>query len=574
MLKATKKIKKKFEIVSFKTYVTCRCCFFQLVVITISILIKLGFFIVMEQRNEEYEIFIQMNKQIQLNSTMLSNINMIENVGNNLSEGLVMINEQNQIYETHSAVLTNVGDFCLFANYTSCSLYGYNSEFINNYLNNTDFQDLIWQYTYIGISTYSGGNYYSDNFETYYDQALAFWNQAYMILPHLSGMMRSFNENYTGFLTKVSQVKVSTDSQTEFEISYPGDSSQASSSAGYNYRQNLALTESSFTAKTPYLVKNPSVDSGLYLFYKLDSGILIIAEISYSYILNTFTSTESNSDLRWFIVDEDLPNAVDVSDSVYIRSPSVNTTWPDWRTNDFQNGLKDLVPETSTLSSNKNSKNDCVKYGEICNLWYSDQIDLSFYNDQIGKTKFWLLAYVKLSNAELNSTTKAAFTSFRYIDMLGFSCTCLLVCFAIVSQFNQIYYIIFSQLNLFTYLLNNFSNEMLKDSQKMSSDDFKSDMMIFREDHEFKDFIEIFFEFFRKNREYNYLNLEKEFSQGARDVINEKLFIRKFNENILGPIKENYTLFIHTSKLMNFQKQKNMFKGSLIPDKKSTLLKI
>lgn len=97
------KCKKKTQIVSYKSFVTCRCFFFQLVIFLLGIVLKGIFFVGIESGTKDYEAYIMENKSIIFSASLETSLNMLDSMTNKTISMLHTVDAQYQIYSSNSA---------------------------------------------------------------------------------------------------------------------------------------------------------------------------------------------------------------------------------------------------------------------------------------------------------------------------------------------------------------------------------------------------------------------------------------------------------------------------------------
>src|SRR3990167_3424334 len=145
---------------------------------------------------------------------------------------------------------------------------------------------------------------------------------------------------------------------------------------------------------------------------------------------------------------------------------------------------------------------------------YSLFLLLTFENDQISSSAgqyTFLLTYI------------------TWIDLISIFLVFCLICYLNLRLMSNIYYTIFSQMNLFTHTLERYSNTMLspQDQHPISIDD-----LLFKEANELSDFFLEYFEVFRRNKDNNSFDMTDSIEKITSQLKKTMVYRRKFDEKI------------------------------------------
>lgn len=114
------------------------------------------------------------------------------------------------------------------------------------------------------------------------------------------------------------------------------------------------------------------------------------------------------------------------------------------------------------------------------------------------------------------------------------------ISFQLILMFREIYYILFSQMNLFTYKLKRFNQNMLKEQTNNKFRSFNIEELIFTEDNEIKLFFKKFFNKFNENKKDNFFDVKNKLINDNTDgIFGNKEYKLRFNENVISPIEKS-----------------------------------
>lgn len=97
----------------------------------------------------------------------------------------------------------------------------------------------------------------------------------------------------------------------------------------------------------------------------------------------------------------------------------------------------------------------------------------------------------------------------------------------------RVYYVLFSQINLFSYKLRKFNDNMLVEGSRFGI--LKLEHLIFKENHEVRQFFKAFFHLFERNSEDNTLDMWRFMEENDELSFEEaeRVYTFKFNERAL-----------------------------------------
>ena len=513
LLTRCKLIKYKLTMESYKSYVTCQCIFFQLIIGSVLILLETLFFSMNETNFQTQGTIVSENKAVILASMLPTYMNFIDAMTNSTISDLNQVYEQTQTI--YSPSFANFETFCLNSTKANCPVYGYDSTHLSSYITDPIYENKTWDYNFLYVSDETGSSLTMSDSQTAISQQ--FWNQIYLVVPVYLNMFRTYNNHskYISYLQSLSIIKYDTNNNLFLQWSYPNDNNHKINSTKFYYDQATSLN---LTIKRPSLYHN--ITSGLYyVFYKMDSTMLAMIEQKYDVLFRGYQNFNVSYQNNWYIISE-----TDEQKTGYPNSalPSKELLYP--VETGYYAGGENLICEFD-------HKTDCLMYTTRL-IRLSDAI------------KYYYMVSLYLSGNELDTTGQEFLRLSRFVCYFSFLIVIISLGMLNIHIFRKVYYQLFSQQNHFTYLISTYTEDMMKEIKESDRNEIDKDLCIFRENSEIKTFIDLFFEFFKKNKEFNQLNLEKEFDQNSRDVIKDKIFIRKFNENILGFIKERFNFLL------------------------------
>ena len=102
-------------------------------------------------------------------------------------------------------------------------------------------------------------------------------------------------------------------------------------------------------------------------------------------------------------------------------------------------------------------------------------------------------------------------------------------------MFRKIYYVLFSQIKLFTFKLKKFNERALQKNSKYGS--LKIEELIFVENNEMKVLFEEFFKVFYENANMHNFDMENlVLNKSTMQLFEKKEYVMKFNENLMNPL--------------------------------------
>lgn len=150
--------------------------------------------------------------------------------------------------------------------------------------------------------------------------------------------------------------------------------------------------------------------------------------------------------------------------------------------------------------------------------------------------KIYIILVKDLKSGETNS---AILDFVSYSDLFIIIPIFIFVSFQLVLMFRKVYYILFSQINLFAYKLKRFNQNMLKEQNNNKFKNFNIEELIFTEDNEVKLFFKKFFEKFNQNENDNFFDVKnKLINDNSEGIFGVKEYSVKFNENVINPIEK------------------------------------
>ena len=520
------KIKESIKVTDYKSYITCKCAFFQASFFIFCIIFNTLMFSITESDIKNVSNLGMENSSILLNSTLLGSINMIDKTNSEITEDLENIYIYTQKIYTNS--FSNYETYCTYSNRKSCQIYGYEEQDFKNYTKHMSFSSNTYQYKYLSVSSITTGEIYSTLDTIQKTNAQKFWNNIFLAQPIFINLVKSYNNDYTGFIKQTTILKRDSMSATKsfYEWNYPSKSASATINAkkywdikDKNYK-DMSLNEpvTHFTE-----VDKDNKDKNCFILFLLSSDTLAVISIDWYQLFVGYTILKSNFFIKWFIID---------ANNKKVLSYPVNTELP-------KEELYVSKSKTKETSFVDNYIDKCDDYSSSCQMFYTKKLGLSNGN----KSKYNIMALVGLENQlQLDSEKKSSWRLLRIFDFLLYFIIIQGLHYYILQMFDLVYKILFTPINQFSYLLEKFNSKTLKDNKNEKFDDFNINLIIFNENNEYQKFFETFFRFFKNHQDYGNLDIEKKYPQNNRDVINEKFFCRKFNENILEPIKDNYKL--------------------------------
>ncbi len=183
------------------------------------------------------------------------------------------------------------------------------------------------------------------------------------------------------------------------------------------------------------------------------------------------------------------------------------------------------IDHSSVAFKNSSKFTDC---NPVCSLDHAFPLSLEWLAKGLGFNVVCLLR-LNGSSAFLSRELGWLERNSVYLDMVLVFLLCFMIFWINISMMSKVYYVVFSQINLFTHKLQRYSKNMLKPSElsPISIDD-----LLFVEANEISDFFIEFFEMFHKNRENNSFDMTDSIEKITSQLKKTRTFRRKFNENI------------------------------------------
>lgn len=205
---------------------------------------------------------------------------------------------------------------------------------------------------------------------------------------------------------------------------------------------------------------------------------------------------------------------------------------------------------SSLFESDKyeNSTNfqDCKEICYLNKLYSLNLTEYNLLNPGSQSADFSLFQSVTMrseGNNILNPSLRWVITYFKYFDVMLIILAFCILWYVNMAMMSKLYYILFSQINLFTHKLNQYSKSMLKPNEltPLTIDD-----LLFIESNEISDFFLEFFDMFKKNRDNNFFDMTDSIERITSQLKTKMVFRKKFDEIIdenVGKIfQKNQTL--------------------------------
>ena len=181
---------------------------------------------------------------------------------------------------------------------------------------------------------------------------------------------------------------------------------------------------------------------------------------------------------------------------------------------------------------NESNFKNCEK---TCRYISTNKVSLDWLSSQVTKSaNSFSLGYLSLvfefkSNQITGSQLEWISLYYIYIDLLAIVILFVIIFYLNIKLMGRVYYVIFSQINLFTHKLRRYSKNMLKPAElsPISIDD-----LLFVEANEISDFFIVFFELFHQNRENNSFDMTDSIEKITSQLKKTRKFRKKFNETI------------------------------------------
>lgn len=164
-------------------------------------------------------------------------------------------------------------------------------------------------------------------------------------------------------------------------------------------------------------------------------------------------------------------------------------------------------------------------------------MNASINQDPLGETsehQIWIYSkatLLKESIADISDVYSFVLTYLNYLDMFAMLVVAVTVMIINTRLTSRAYYVIFSQINLFTHKLDQYTGSMLKPSELPN---FSIDDLLFPEASEISDFFIEFFEIFQQNsaEKNNSFDMTDSVEKITSQLKKTRMFRKKFDENV------------------------------------------
>jgi len=107
--------------------------------------------------------------------------------------------------------------------------------------------------------------------------------------------------------------------------------------------------------------------------------------------------------------------------------------------------------------------------------------------------------------------------------------------FLLIQMMRKVYYVLFTQINLFTYKLMKFNEEALGKAGKFSG--FRIEELIFTRDNEIKELFELFFYKFKENSRFHNTDIQNTMMiKSSSTQFSSDSYSMRFSENLMNPL--------------------------------------
>ena len=179
-------------------------------------------------------------------------------------------------------------------------------------------------------------------------------------------------------------------------------------------------------------------------------------------------------------------------------------------------------PKSSTYANDTNFK-DCTQ-----NCFVSRLVKLPDFGDT-EYSLFWVISFETEQTSSSAGQYQFLLTYITWIDLISIFLVFCLICYLNLRLMSNIYYTIFSQMNLFTHTLERYSNTMFSPQDQHA---ISVDNLLFREANELSDFFLEYFSVFRGNKDNNCFDMTDSIEKVTSQLKQTMVYRRKFDENV------------------------------------------
>lgn len=179
-------------------------------------------------------------------------------------------------------------------------------------------------------------------------------------------------------------------------------------------------------------------------------------------------------------------------------------------------------PQSANYANGTNFK-DCTQ-----NCYISKLIPLQAIGDT-NYALFWLISFESEQTGSSAGQYQFLLTYITWIDLISIFLVFCLICYLNLRLMSNIYYTIFSQMNLFTHTLERYSNTMFAPQDRHT---ISVDNLLFREANELSDFFLEYFAMFRDNKDDNCFDMTDAIEKVTSQLKQTMVYRRKFDENV------------------------------------------